>query len=124
MSNDNTRRLAITVLMTLEAASLVGASAVHLTRSESNSGIPEAVICAVLVAGAVAVYRAVPWWRGAALGTVGFAIAGFALGLSITARGHSVGDIAYHATVLPVLIATLGLALPRTRTVATTRPRS
>jgi hypothetical protein len=108
----DTRRLAVAVLMTLEAASLVVASSVHLSRSESNAGIPEAVICVALAAGAVAVYRAVPSWRVIALATVGFAIAGFALGLSITARGHSLGDIAYHATVMPILIGTLALAMP------------
>lgn len=104
--------MAVAVLMTLEAASLVVASAVHLSRSESKAGIPEAVICVALFAGAVAVYRPVPSWRAATLASVGFAILGFALGLSITARGDSIGDIAYHATVLPILIGTLALAMP------------
>ena len=114
VNNMDTRRLTVAVLMTLEAASLVVASAVHLSRSESNAGIPEAIVCVALTAGAIAVYRAVPSWRTTALAAVGFAIAGFALGLSVTARGHSIGDIAYHATVLPVLVGTLALAMPGT----------
>jgi hypothetical protein len=123
VNNVNNRRLAIAVLMTLEAASLVVASAVHLSRSKPNAGIPEAAICLALVAGAAAVYRALPSWRTAVLTTVGLAIAGFALGLSITARGDSVGDIAYHAMVLPILVATLALAMPGTGARVTTRSR-
>jgi multisubunit Na+/H+ antiporter MnhF subunit len=119
----DTRRLAVAVLMTLEAASLVVASAVHLSRSQPNAGIPEAVICVALAAGALAVYRAVPSWRTAALSTVGFAIAGFLVGLSVTARGHSLGDVAYHATVLPFLVGTLALAMPGTGRTLTARPR-
>jgi hypothetical protein len=123
VSNLDTRRLAVAVLMTLEASSLVVVSAVHLSRSKPNAGIPEAVICVVLTAGAVAVYRAVPSWRTAALGTLGLAIAGFLLGLSVTARGNSLGDVAYHATVLPILVGTLALAMPGAGRALTTRAR-
>jgi hypothetical protein len=123
VSNVDKRRLAVAVLMTLEAASLVVVSAVHLSRSQTNAGIPEAVICVALATGAVAVYRAVPSWRTAALGTVGLAIAGFLLGLSVTARGHSLGDVAYHAIVLPLLVVTLALAMPGAGRTLATRPR-
>ncbi len=112
MTNVDTRRLAVAVLMTLEAASLMVVSSVHLSRSKPDAGIGEAVVCAVLACGAVAVYRAMPSWRSAALGTVGFAIAGFLLGLSVTSRGNSMGDLAYHGTVLPLLVCTLALAMP------------
>src|SRR5262245_30675929 len=101
MQIDATRRRAVAALMPLEPASLAAASTVHLVRGEPRSGIPEAVILAVLATAAVVAYRGRPGWRGAALGAVGFAIAGFALGLSITANGGRPGDIAYHATVLP-----------------------
>jgi hypothetical protein len=113
------QRRAIAILVTLEAASLVAMSAIHLARSERNSGIPEAVICVVLALGATAVYRATPRWREIALSTVGFAIAGFLLGLSITASSGDVANLAYHATVLPLLIATFVIAL-RTRALPTT----
>jgi Ca2+/Na+ antiporter len=119
----DTRRQAVAVLMTLVAASLVVVSAVHLSRSELDAGIAEAVICVVLSVGAVAVYRAVPSWRTAALRTVGLAIAGFLLGLSVTARGNSLGDIAYHATVLPILVGTLALAMPGAGRALMTRAR-
>ncbi|HEY7174888.1 MAG TPA: hypothetical protein VH442_08220 [Micromonosporaceae bacterium] len=105
-------RRTVAGLMTLEAASLAVVSAIHLSRSEQNSGIPEAVIGIVLAAAATAVYRGNASWRPIALGAVGFAIAGFLLGLSITASsGTSAGDIAYHATTLPFLIATFIIAL-------------
>jgi hypothetical protein len=119
MSTYLMRRRAIAILMTLEAASLVATSAIHLARSERNSGIPEAVICVVLAVGAITVYRATPRWREIALSTVGFASAGFLLGLSITASSGDVANLAYHATVLPLLIATFVIAL-RTRTLPTT----
>jgi hypothetical protein len=48
------QRRTIAILMTLEATSLVAMSAIHLARSEPNSGIPEAVICVVLALGATA----------------------------------------------------------------------
>jgi hypothetical protein len=104
------QRRAIAILMTLEAASLVVMSAIHLARSERNSGIPEAVICVVLALGAIAVYRATPRWRDVALGAVGFAIAGFLVGLSVTVGAGDVANLAYHATVLPLLVATFVLA--------------
>jgi len=119
MSSYLTRRRGIATLMTAEAASLLVMSAIHLSRSERNSGIPEAIICVVLAVGAAMVYRGTPRWREIALGTVGFAIAGFLLGLSFTAGGGDVANLAYHATVLPVLIATFIIAL-RVRELPTT----
>jgi hypothetical protein len=123
VTNVETRRLAVAVLMTLEAASLVVVSSVHLSRSESHAGTAEAVVCVVLAAGAIPVYRAAPSWRSAALGTVGFAIAAFLLGLSVTSRGDSIGDLAYHGTVLPLLVGTLALAMPASTRGLTTRSR-
>jgi hypothetical protein len=51
----------------------------------------------------------------AAVTAVGFAIVGFLLGLSFTLRGGSNADIAYHANMLPILIATLALLLRPSR---------
>lgn len=107
------RRLA--ALMILIAVSLSVASIVHLVghvqgRSElyraQDAGIAEAVIGAVLVAGAVAMVRIPDTARVAGLAATGFAIVGFLVGLSITARAGHLPDIAYHAAVLPLLVIT------------------
>ncbi|WP_345630756.1 hypothetical protein [Rugosimonospora acidiphila] len=105
------RPRAIAILMTLEAASLAAASSIHLTHGSTGAGIPEAIICVVLAVGALVVHRRGARWRATALATVGFAIFGFLVGLNSTLRGHQFGDIAYHVTVLPVLIVTFVLAL-------------
>jgi len=107
-------------LMGFVAATLVVFSTLHLTgvlnggappHGVNRAGIAEAVIAAVLVAGAVAVVHGK---RRAAIGTIVFAIAGFGVGLSMTAREGATGDIAYHATMLPILLFALMAAL-RTR---------
>ena len=104
----------IAALMAAEAASLAVVSALHLSGADGNdatgAGVAEAVICVVLLGGTIAYVRA-PWGRTAALAATGFAIAGFCYGLSVTARGGDVPDIAYHATVLPLLIVTMILII-------------
>jgi len=101
---------AIAVLMVVQAVSLAVASALHLSGADGHdatgAGIAEAVICVVLLAGAIA-YRRVPWGRPAARAATGFAIAGFCYGLSVTARGSDLPDVIYHATVLPLLVVTM-----------------
>lgn len=110
----------ITALMGLEAASLAVASALHLSGlvhghghgfSPTGAGIPEAVIGVVLLWGAVSLARRGPAGRPTALGATVFAIAGFIVGLTFTTRGGDLPDIAYHATVLPLLLVTLVLIL-------------
>ena len=105
----------VAALMGFVAATLVVASALHLAGvvddgsppfDPDRAGIAEAVIAAVLAAGAVALVRGV---RRVALGSVVFAIAGFGVGLSMTVRGGATGDIAYHATMLPLLLLVLAL---------------
>jgi cytochrome bd-type quinol oxidase subunit 2 len=100
-------------VMVVVVASLAVASAVHLFghvhgRSSSYNataaGIAEAVIGVVLVYGAVTMLRSPGRGRTVGLASVGFAIAGFLLGIGITATSGRWPDIAYHATVLPVLI--------------------
>lgn len=100
--------------MVLIAVSLTVASIVHLVghvqgRSDlydaRDAGIAEAVIATVLTAGAVAMVRLPDSGRAVGLGATGFAIVGFLIGLSITARAGHLPDIAYHLAVLPLLIA-------------------
>jgi hypothetical protein len=101
-------------IMLLEAATLVVMSALHLTgvlhvgstdRTSPGAGFAEAVIAVVLIGGAIALARRRA--RGTALGAVAFAIVGFLIGISFTISGGAAIDIAYHATMLPILAATL-----------------
>lgn len=111
----------ITGLMALLVASLAVTSALHLSGavqgrdnqvfSSLGAGVAEAVIGVALLWGAVSLARGGPAGRAVALGTTGFAIAGFGYGLSVSARGGALPDICYHATVLPILIVTLVLIL-------------
>jgi hypothetical protein len=105
----------IAALMGFEAATLIVASTLHLAGAVNNgkppfrpdrAGIAEAIIAAVLTAGAFALARG---RRRVAAGTVAFAIAGFIVGLSMTIRGGATVDIAYHATVLPLLLITFAV---------------
>jgi hypothetical protein len=106
----------VAALMIVEAASLAVASALHVSgnvtgRSKlfdaDDAGIAEAIIGAVLLGGAIAIFRLPRWGRTIGLAATGFATAGFIVGLSITARGGHWPDIAYHLAVLPVLIGSL-----------------
>jgi hypothetical protein len=108
----------IAALMMVEAASLAVASTLHLSGlvhgraqpyNASGAGIAEAVICVVLLLGASALARRREAGGPAARAATGFAIAGFIFGLSITVQGGDLPDIAYHATVLPLLIITFVL---------------
>ena len=110
------RRLA--ALMVVIAASLAVASIVHLTGHVSgrtdlydadDAGIAEAVIGVVLAAGAVVMFRSPERARRAGLAATGFALAGFLVGLSITARAGHWPDIAYHTAILPLLLGAFAL---------------
>jgi hypothetical protein len=123
-----TGRRGIEALMAVEAVSLAVVSALHLSGVDGNdatgAGIAEAVICVVLLGGAIAYHRA-SWGGTAAIAAVGFAIVGFCYGLSVTARGGDVPDVIYHATVLPLLVLTLILivrAKPRAPTATAKGP--
>ncbi|HEY8702130.1 MAG TPA: hypothetical protein VIM08_14410 [Arthrobacter sp.] len=116
----NRRRRAIAALMVLEALSLAVISVLHLSGvisggtkpySPGAAGIAEAVIGVVLIAGAFAVMRSPKRGRTAAQAATGFAIAGFIVGLAFTVSGGQPADVAYHASVLPVLVLTLVLSL-------------
>lgn len=100
-------------LMGFEVATLVVASTLHLTgvlnggkppHGVNRAGIAEAIIAVALAGGALGLLRGK---RPVAIGTIVFAIAGFGVGLSMTAREGAPGDVAYHATMLPILFFTL-----------------
>ncbi len=82
----------------------------------SRVSVPEAIIGAVLAAGAVIVTVAPRRARAVALGAVGFAVLGVlaGLGFALTSSPHIAADLAYHLSVLVVLLAAL-LALTRRR---------
>jgi hypothetical protein len=82
----------------------------------SRASIPEALIGAVLAAGAAVVAVAPGRARTAALGATGFAAVGVLAGIGFvltSSRPHIAVDLAYHLTMLLVLLAGL-VALMRT----------
>ena len=117
MRNLNRRvRQPIAALISLEASTLAIMSVLHLTGvlaggtrpfNRTDAGIAEAVICVVLIGGAVALARDPLRGRAIARGTVGFAILGVIAGLNFTIQGGDAIDVAYHATLLPLLLITL-----------------
>ena len=118
------------VLMCVVAATLAVMSFLHLSGilggtkpfNPSGAGVAEAVICLVLSYGATGLLRT---WRHAqtvAIAATGFAIVGFIIGLRFTLEGGEAIDIAYHLSVLPILLVTL-IALLRIRTRGTRRGR-
>jgi hypothetical protein len=110
----------VVTLMALEAASLAVMASLHLSHvlaggkkpfRATPAGIAEAVIGLVLLVGIAALLRRSTHARTITIATVLFAIAGFVVGLTFTLRGGGAIDIAYHATVLPLLLLTLLLLL-------------
>jgi peptidoglycan/LPS O-acetylase OafA/YrhL len=122
----------IAALLILVAATLAVVSVLHLSglvqgRAEpfdpTYAGAAEAIIGVVLVVAAVVMVRAPHRASSVGVAATGFASAGFILGLTFTVRGAHLSDIAYHATVLPVLVGSLIALLrsgrPRAGSVAT-----
>jgi hypothetical protein len=116
----------IGALMLAAAATLAVASVLHFgvaiplgvaTISDpfGAAAIPEAVIAVVVAIGAVTVLTrsAVAWWV-ALLATL-FALLGTAYGLTVTVRRGQAGDVAYHLSLLAVLVVTTGLLLTSRR---------
>jgi hypothetical protein len=116
--------LGVAMLMVLEAASLGVASALHLSglvhgRSVSfdpdSAGLAEAVIGVVLAVAAIVMVRTPPRARAVGIAATALALVGFLVGISETARGGDIPDIAYHATVIPLLIGGLVLLIRSSR---------
>ncbi|HLI00232.1 MAG TPA: hypothetical protein VKV06_05560 [Acidimicrobiales bacterium] len=111
------RRLAL--LLTAQAATLAVMSALHLSGALDRgslalgAGTAEGVLCLVLLLGASALARRGAAGRPAALIALGVTILGFIYGLSITTQSGTAIDIAYHATMLPILAATFGIVASR-----------
>jgi len=116
------------VLMLVEAATFGAASYLHLDgwiplgfttitgEHFGRASVPEAIIGAVLAAGAVVVAVAPGRARTAALGVTGFAVLGVLAGLGFvltSSRPHIAVDLSYHLTILLVLLAGL-IVLVRT----------
>ena len=105
------------MLMAFEAATLAVAATVHLAGytpagskppfDASHAGVAEAIIGVALAYGAIEVLRSSSRAWAAAVATTSFAILGFVVGLTITAQGGDVPDVAYHLIMLPLLIASL-----------------
>jgi hypothetical protein len=106
-------------LMAVAAVTLAAASAVHfgvvlpprLSDPFRGAAIPEAVVAAVLAGGLATVLscRAVAW--PVALGTTLFALLAVVYGLTVTVGGGRTGDVAYHLSLLAVLLAAAALLL-------------
>ena len=85
-----------------------------------DAGIAEAIICVALAAGAMALARRSPASTRTAAGAICFAIFGFFVGLYFTVQAGDAIDVAFHATMLPLLAITLTALLLRARTYAPT----
>ncbi len=115
---DETR---IAGLMIFEAATLAITSVLHLAAGGTNSGgagVPEAIICVILVAGAARLWVPGSGGRYFASGATAFAILGFIVGLAFTIPGGNAFDLGYHLIMLPILVTTLALLM------GSSRPRS
>lgn len=105
----------------IEASTLAITAALHLAGgmpdepkrfSGTSAGIAETIIGLVMAFAAGELFRRSEGARSLALGATIFAIVGFLIGLSFTIRSGAPIDLAYHATMLPILVATT-LALSR-----------
>lgn len=105
----------LAAMIAAEAGTLAVVSSLHLSGAiaggtepydPGSAGVAEAVICVVLAAGAIALLVGHARGRKIALCAVGFAIVGFIIGLTFTIQGGTAFDVAYHAVMLPLLIAT------------------
>lgn len=110
------RQRRIALVMGLEATTLAVMALLHLTSSlgagldsfsAPDAGVAEAVICIVMAYGAARLMRGAPRARGVAIASTALAIVGFVIGLGETVRGGDAIDIAYHVTMLPLLVLTL-----------------
>jgi hypothetical protein len=101
--------LTLAIIAPLHLSGVLGGGTKHF--NPTAAGTAEAIIGAVLLLGAVALLRN---RHDIAIAATAFAIIGFLVGLSFTLRGGTAIDVAYHATMLPLLLFTF-LVLTRTR---------
>jgi hypothetical protein len=117
-----TRSVGVGVLMSVASVTLAVASLLHFGVAVPlgaatihdpfrGAAIPEAIIAVVIGSGAVIVLtrRSAAWWL--ALATTLFALLGTIYGLTVTVSRGEAGDIAYHVSLLAVLVATVSLLL-------------
>jgi hypothetical protein len=111
----NTEPRSVGILMIVAAATLACASAVHFGATIglgfvsihdpfAGAAIPEAVLAVILAAGALWVLARLPKSRLVGLGATAFAILVVLFGMSITIRSGGIGDVAYHVTLLVMLL--------------------
>jgi hypothetical protein len=114
---------AVAAVLTLISVSLAVAAILHLTGQvrgrakpfdSGDAGIAEAIIGAVLAGGSIAIYRNARRARTIGLTVTVFAIVGFIVGLTVTTRAGRWPDIAYHLTILPLLVGSLLILLRAT----------
>lgn len=108
--------------MLLAALTLLAASAIHFGITVRlgpvsiydpfpGARIPEAILGLALLAGSLFVLARWPGAWGAGLGTTLFTLLLTIYGLTVTVSSGSTGDIAYHITLLAMLLAILVLLL-------------
>jgi hypothetical protein len=105
------------VFLTVGAVTLGLASAIHsgvpliVQDPFPGAAIPEAILAFVLAVGAAGVWSRIGAAWGVALATTLFGLAGVGFGFSLTVGSGRTGDIAYHASLLAVLVAAALLLL-------------
>lgn len=112
---------AVAPLLGLVAISFAIASAIHfgvalgpISDPFPGAKIPEAILAVIAAAGAITVAAKVRGSRWFALAATAISIAGVLFGLSVTLGSAAYGDIAYHFSVLVLLVVTLVVTfLPR-----------
>jgi hypothetical protein len=114
---------AVAAVLALIAVSLAVAAVRHLTGQvrgrakpfdSSDAGIAEAIIGTFLASGSTAMFRDVGRVRTIGLAVTTFAIMGFVIGLTITIQAGHLPDVAYHITVLPLLLGSLTILIRAT----------
>jgi peptidoglycan/LPS O-acetylase OafA/YrhL len=113
---------AVAPLMAMAAVTLALASAIHfgvtfgfVSDPFPGARIPEAIIAAMLAAGAIAVAARIPGSRWIAAVATGISIVGVLVGVAaVIGGGIRYGDLVYHGCLLVLLVATaIAILLPR-----------
>jgi hypothetical protein len=121
----NAMTIAIAVLMLVATVTFIVASVIHFGAAIPlgfvtipsdpfrGAAIPEAVIAVALAAGSIAFVarKGTAWWP--AFAAVALAVVGVLVGLSVIIRGRvsRTGDLAYHGSILILLLVIMVLLL-------------